>query len=297
MRLLLWFAIVAIESSTLAFTVLRMHNTCTHSQRTKSLFGPNHSILDSDIGILERQRPIRCPNNNERKSLALALSSTTASDSGSTATTLDGRKILGDIVPLNNFILVRTAEAVAETTGGILLTGKAKQKKTQGTVVAVGPGRTHPDSGLVFAMPVSVGDTVVYGQYDGTEIDINGVPHTLIRDDDVLVKYPAANTNTELTLDSVQVVRDTVLVSIEQRKEMETEGGILIAKSSKTAHKPSTGTVVQVGPGKMAANGALMAMEVAVGDGVKFRDFAGNEVEIAGQEYSVVKMTDILAKF
>jgi len=40
-----------------------------------------------------------------------------------------------------------------------------------------------------------------------------------------------------------------------------------------------------------------MAMEVAVGDMVKFRDFAGNEVEIGGKEYSVVKMSDILAKF
>jgi chaperonin GroES len=290
---LLWLAMVAIES-TLAFTVLLRTTHTRHAHhRAKLSFGRrNNSIIYSEIDALPR-RSFRC-DKNERKSLTLAISSSTSTDSDSaTTTTLDGRKILGDIVPLNNFILVRTAEDVAETTGGILLTGKAKQKKTEGSVVAVGPGRTHPDSGLVFAMPVQVGDNVVYGQFDGTEIDIGGVPHTLIRDDDVLVTFPA---HTELTLETVQVVRDTVLVSIE-RKEMETEGGILIAKSSKTATKPSTGRVVAVGPGKMAANGTLMAMEVKVGDNVKFRDFAGNEVDISGQEYSVVKMTDILAKF
>lgn len=209
------------------------------------------------------------------------------------ATMLDGRKIKGDIEPLNNFILVKTADAVEETTGGIFLTGRAKQVKTEGTVVAAGPGRTHPDSGRVFNMPVAVGDGVVYGKYDGTEIDLNGVKHTLIRDDDVLVKF---NGGSELTLESVDVVRDNVLVYVE-RKDVETEGGILIAKSSKSEQRPSTGEVRKVGPGKMAADGTLMAMEVAVGDMVKFRDFAGNEVEIEQKEYSVVKMSDILAKF
>jgi chaperonin GroES len=47
----------------------------------------------------------------------------------------------------------------------------------------------------------------------------------------------------------------------------------------------------------MAANGELMPMEVANGDMVKFRDFAGNEVNIDDKEYSVVRMADILAKF
>lgn len=216
-----------------------------------------------------------------------------SSTTTTSTTTLDGRKIVGTIVPLNDFILVKSAKAIVETTGGILLTGKAKQVKTEGLVVAAGPGRTHPDSGLVFAMPVVEGETVVYGQFDGTEIDINGVKHTLIRDSDILVKVPA---NQELSMDTVQVVRDSVLVYIE-KKEIETEGGILIAKSSKSEQKPSTGKVVQVGPGKMAANGELMAMEVAVGDMIKFRDFAGNEVDISGEEYTVVKMSDILAKF
>lgn len=193
--------------------------------------------------------------------------------------------------PLNNFVLVKIGEAREQTEGGILLTGKAKIKKTEGTVVAIGPGRTHQDSGIVFDMPVSEGQGVVYGKFDGTEINIGGAKHVLIRDDDILVKFTG-----DLSLDSVDMVRDNVLVYVEN-DESETDGGILIAKSSSADKKPSTGIVVKVGPGKMASDGSLMSMDVAVDDMVKFRDFAGMDVEIDGKEYSVVKMADILAQF
>ena len=86
-------------------------------------------------------------------------------------------------------------------------------------------------------------------------------------------------------------------VAIVEKKETATEGGILIASTSKSEMRPSTGKVVKVGPGRIAANGELMPMEVEEGDMVKFRDFAGNEVNIGGDEFSVVRMSDILAKF
>ena len=206
---------------------------------------------------------------------------------------LDGRRIRGTVQPLNNFVLVQTAEAISSTEGGILLTGKAKIKKTEGTVVAVGPGKTHQDSGITVTMPVGVDDGVVYGKYDGTVIDLNGKQHTLIRDDDILVKF----TGETLSLDSVDVVNDNVLVFVD-KSEIETEGGILIAKTSKNAEKrPSTGEVIKVGPGKIASNGERIPMDVNPGDMVKFRDYAGNEVEIDNKEYSVVRMFDILAKY
>jgi chaperonin GroES len=179
-----------------------------------------------------------------------------------------------------------------QTEGGILLTGKAKIQKTEGLVVAVGPGRTHPDSGKVIAMPVQPGEGVVYGKYDGTEVKLNGIPHTLIRDDDILVKFHSG----KLTMDTVDVTRDNVLVKVE-RQEAETIGGILIARSAKKNDKPSMGRVVKIGPGKMAADGSLIPMEIQVGDMVKYRDFLGNDVEIDKEEYSVIKMADILAKF
>ena len=70
-----------------------------------------------------------------------------------------------------------------------------------------------------------------------------------------------------------------------------------MAASSSKQSKPSTGSVVKVGPGKMAGDGALLPMNVAIGERVKFMDFAGNNVEIDGEEYSVVKMEEVLAKF
>jgi chaperonin GroES len=209
----------------------------------------------------------------------------------SAASLLEGRKIKGDVSPLNNFLLVKVAEAQEVTEGGILLTGKAKIQKTLGTVVSVGPGKTHQDSGITFGMPVKPGDGVVYGKYDGTEINIDEKKHTLIRDDDILVRFDG-----ELTLDTVEVVYDNVLV-YSDTSEQATEGGILIAKVGKGEAKPSTGKVIKVGPGKMAANGELMPMDVTPGDTVKFRDYAGNEVEIGDTEYRVVRMADILAKF
>lgn len=208
------------------------------------------------------------------------------------AATLDGWKIGGEIKPVNNFVLVKTAGVAEQTAGGILLAGSAKIKKTEGTVISVGPGKTHPESGLTVPMPVVPGEGVVYGKYDGTEVNYNGEAHTLIRDDDILVKFIGG----DLKLDNVDVLNDNVLVFVETR-EQETAGGLLVATGSDKKSRPSTGVVVKVGPGRMASSGELIPMSVKVGDEVKFRDFAGNEVDIEGKEYSVVKMADILAKF
>mmetsp|Transcript_26730 Transcript_26730/g.62478 ORF Transcript_26730/g.62478 Transcript_26730/m.62478 type:complete len:252 (+) Transcript_26730:195-950(+) len=233
---------------------------------------------------------------------APASTSTSTSTSTSICTTttttqlsakIDGRTVeSGSVVPTNNFILVKVAPAIEETQGGILLTGKAKVEKTEGLVVSTGPGKTHPDTGVLFEMPISAGENVVYGTYDGTEIDIDGEKHTLIRDDDVLVKFDGES----LTLDSCSAIQDAVLVYVET-KETSTEGGILLAATSKGKTRPSTGKVVKVGPGRYATNGERMEMEIEEGDFIKFRDYAGNEVEIEGEEYTVVRAMDILAKF
>ncbi|KAL9189771.1 hypothetical protein ACHAXT_009446 [Thalassiosira profunda] len=205
---------------------------------------------------------------------------------------LEGREIEGALTPTNNFVLVKVAEIEDETEGGILLTGSAKIKKTEGIVISVGPGKTHQESGLLFPMPVVAGEGVVYGKYDGTEVDYEGDRHTLIRDDDILVKF----SGDKLTLDSADVVSDNVLVKVEENEE-ETASGLVIAATAKKGGKPSTGEVVKVGPGRMASNGEIMTVDIGVGDMIKFRDFAGNEVSIEGGEFAVVKMTDILAKF
>lgn len=209
----------------------------------------------------------------------------------SRSATIDGIEAQGPLKPTNDFILVKKADAVEKTEGGILLTAKSKIVKTEGTVVAVGPGKVNRLTGAVVSVPVSPGEHVVFGKYDGTEVDIDGVKHMLIRSDDVLVKFSGE----KLTMDVVDVVRDCVLVHVDA-KETKTKGGLYLAKSKNDA-KPSTGKVVKVGPGAIAADGTTISMEVAPNDQVKYRAYAGSEVEIGGEEYAVVRMDNILAKF
>mmetsp|Transcript_22305 Transcript_22305/g.32926 ORF Transcript_22305/g.32926 Transcript_22305/m.32926 type:complete len:243 (+) Transcript_22305:52-780(+) len=205
---------------------------------------------------------------------------------------LDGRKIGGEIKPINDFILVKIVGEKEASDGGILLAGSAKVEKTRGTVVAVGPGKTHPETGRLVEIPVQPGEGVMYGQYDGTEIEVNDKPHMLIRDDNILIKYSGE----KLTLDSVDVLRDRVLVQIDD-DEQATAGGVILATSKTQESRASTGTIMKVGGGAMAGDGTLLPMRISVGDKVKFMDFAGNEVEIEGEEYSVVRMGEIVAKF
>ena len=68
--------------------------------------------------------------------------------------------------PLGDKLLVRRSEEEETTAGGIVLPGSAAEKPSQGEVLAIGPGRVL-DSGEKVDVPVSVGDTVVFGQYAG----------------------------------------------------------------------------------------------------------------------------------
>ena len=72
------------------------------------------------------------------------------------------------IRPLNDRVLVRREEEEEISSGGILLTGTAREKSNKGTVVAVGPGRTT-DDGKVIPVNVKVGDRVVFASYAGSQ--------------------------------------------------------------------------------------------------------------------------------
>ncbi len=77
------------------------------------------------------------------------------------------------IRPLNDRIVVRRKEEEAKTAGGILLPGSAKEKPNQGEVVAVGPGKLL-DNGEVRQLSLKVGDNVLFGQYSGNNVKIDG---------------------------------------------------------------------------------------------------------------------------
>lgn len=78
-----------------------------------------------------------------------------------------------NIRPLHDRVVVRRKEEETKTAGGIVLPGKAAEKPSQGEVVAVGTGRIL-DNGDVRPLAVKAGDTVVFGQYAGSTIKVDG---------------------------------------------------------------------------------------------------------------------------
>lgn len=77
------------------------------------------------------------------------------------------------IRPLHDRVVVRRKEEETTSAGGIVLPGSAAEKPSQGEVVAVGSGKVL-DNGDVQAMAVKEGDTVVFGQYAGNTVKIDG---------------------------------------------------------------------------------------------------------------------------
>ena len=86
--------------------------------------------------------------------------------------------------PLHDNVLVKRTEEEETSTGGIILSGSAKEKPSQGEVVAVGPGKVS-ESGNSVSMNVSVGDTVVFGQYGGNEIKLNDEEYLILGEGDI----------------------------------------------------------------------------------------------------------------
>ena len=86
-----------------------------------------------------------------------------------------------NLQPLDDRIVVRTAEAEETTVSGLVIPDTAKEKPQQGEVLAVGPGRRSDDTGELIPLDIAVGDTVVYSKYGGTEIlgRGRGPPHPL----------------------------------------------------------------------------------------------------------------------
>ena len=166
--------------------------------------------------------------------------------------------------------------------------------KSEGTVVSVGQGKVNSETGFHRPMPVEVGESVIFGKFNGEEIKYNGETHTVIRDDDILVKFAKA---AGVKLESAQATFDNVLIKVEKIDVADTASGILISATAKKAVVSSIGEVMKVGPGRHAFNGELMGMDVLPGDMVKFRDYAAQEISLDGEEYAIVKMSDILAKF
>ena len=89
------------------------------------------------------------------------------------------------IVPIEDRVLVKPNEAEDRTKSGIYLPEGAKEKPMIGKITAAGPGKLS-DEGKRTPLSVKVGDQVIYGKYSGTEIDIAGVKHMIMRENELL---------------------------------------------------------------------------------------------------------------
>jgi chaperonin GroES len=84
------------------------------------------------------------------------------------------------ITPLHDRVIVQPAAAEEKTAGGIIIPDTAKEKPQRGTVIAAGPGKKDEP------VTVKAGDTVLYGKYAGTEINIEGTDYLIMRESDIL---------------------------------------------------------------------------------------------------------------
>lgn len=89
------------------------------------------------------------------------------------------------VKPLEDRILIKPTDPETKTASGIYLPESAKEKPMQGKVVAMGPGKLL-DNGERIEPSVRKGDTVVFGKYSGTEIEIKNVKHIIVRESELL---------------------------------------------------------------------------------------------------------------
>ena len=84
------------------------------------------------------------------------------------------------IKPLADRVLVEPKEAETKTASGLYIPDTAKEKPQEGKVIAAGPGKKDEP------MEVKVGDEVIYGKYDGTEVTVEGKKYLIVKQSDIL---------------------------------------------------------------------------------------------------------------
>ncbi len=87
--------------------------------------------------------------------------------------------------PLHDRVVVRRVEEDTKTAGGIIIPDTAKEKPSQGKIIAVGPG-ARDETGKLVALEVKAGDLVLFGKWSGTEVKINGEDLLIMKESDIL---------------------------------------------------------------------------------------------------------------
>ena len=89
------------------------------------------------------------------------------------------------IRPLQDRVIVKRVKEEEKTKGGIIIPDSAKEKPSEGEVVAVGAGKAN-EKGVVRPIDLKKGDRILFGKYSGTEVKLDGEEHLILREDDIL---------------------------------------------------------------------------------------------------------------
>ena len=87
--------------------------------------------------------------------------------------------------PLHDRVLVKRLDAEEKTKGGIIIPDNAKEKPTEGEVIAVGGGK-RGDDGILHPLDVKKGDRIIFGKWSGTEVKIDGDELMIISESDIM---------------------------------------------------------------------------------------------------------------
>jgi chaperonin GroES len=87
--------------------------------------------------------------------------------------------------PLHDRVVVKRIDAEEKSAGGIIIPDTAKEKPSQGEVIAVGPGG-RDDNGKLIAIDLKAGDRVLFGKWSGTEVKIDGQELLIMKESDVM---------------------------------------------------------------------------------------------------------------
>ena len=87
--------------------------------------------------------------------------------------------------PLHDRVVVKRIDAEEKSAGGIIIPDTAKEKPSQGELIAVGPGG-RDEAGKLVPLDVQVGNRVLFGKWSGTEVKIDGVEYLIMKESDIM---------------------------------------------------------------------------------------------------------------
>src|SRR6202050_4002510 len=87
--------------------------------------------------------------------------------------------------PLHDRVVVKRIDAEEKSAGGIIIPDTAKEKPSQGEILAVGPGG-RDEAGKLVPLDVKAGDRILFGKWSGTEVKIDGVEYLIMKESDIM---------------------------------------------------------------------------------------------------------------